>query len=76
MEVTAIRQQLEHGFIYTGRVNSDRPMADGLTKPHATCGNCLRSCLLGDGKLCGLQLSRVVEGQVGATVIKQKIFRR
>ena len=31
MEVTAIRQRLEHGFIYTG-LNSDRLMADGLTK--------------------------------------------
>ena len=32
MEVTAIRQRLEHGFICTGWVNSDRQMADGLTK--------------------------------------------
>ena len=32
-EVTAIRQRLEHGFIYTGWVNSDRQMADGLTTP-------------------------------------------
>ena len=35
IEVTAIRQRLEHGFIYTGWVNSDRQMADGLTKPQA-----------------------------------------
>ena len=35
IEVTAIRQGLEHGFIYTGWVNSDRQMADGLTKPQA-----------------------------------------
>ena len=35
MEVTAIRQRLEHGFIYTGWVNSDRQMTDGLTKPQA-----------------------------------------
>ena len=35
MEVTAIRQRLEHGFIHTGWVNSDRQMADGLTKPQA-----------------------------------------
>ena len=34
MEVTAIRKRLEHGFIYTGCVNSDK-MADGLTKPQA-----------------------------------------
>ena len=34
-EVAAIRQRLEHGFIYTGWVNSDRQMADGLTKPQA-----------------------------------------
>ena len=34
-EVTASRQRLEHGFIHTGRVNSDRQMADGLTKPQA-----------------------------------------
>ena len=32
IEVTAIRQRLEHGFIHTGWVNSDRQMADGLTK--------------------------------------------
>ena len=35
MEVTAIRQRLEHGFIYTAWVNSDRQMTDGLTKPQA-----------------------------------------
>ena len=35
IEVTAIRQRLEHRFIYTGWVNSDRQMADGLTKPQA-----------------------------------------
>ena len=35
IEATAIRQRLEHGFIYTGWVNSDRQMADGLTKPQA-----------------------------------------
>ena len=33
IEVTAIRQRLEHGVVYTGWVNSDRQMADGLTKP-------------------------------------------
>ena len=33
IEVTAIRQRLDYGFIYTGWVNSDRQMADGLTKP-------------------------------------------
>ena len=33
IEVTAIRQRLEHAFNYTGWVNSDRQMADGLTKP-------------------------------------------
>ena len=32
-EVTATRQRLKHGFIYTGWVNSDRQMADGLAKP-------------------------------------------
>ena len=26
---------MEHGFIYTGWVNSDRQMTDGLTKPQA-----------------------------------------
>ena len=35
IEVTAIRQRLEHGFIYEGWVNSDRKMANGLTKPQA-----------------------------------------
>ena len=35
IEVTAIRQRLEHGFIHTGWVNSDRQMADRLTKPQA-----------------------------------------
>ena len=29
------RQRLEHGCIYTGWANSDRQMADGLTKPQA-----------------------------------------
>ena len=33
IEVIAIRQRLEHGFICTGWVNSDRQMAEGLTKP-------------------------------------------
>ena len=33
IEVTAIRQRLEHGFIHKGWVNSDRQVADGLTKP-------------------------------------------
>ena len=35
IEVTLIRQRLDHGFIYTGWVSSDRQMADGLTKPQA-----------------------------------------
>ena len=35
MELTAIRQRLEHGFILTGWVNSDRQVADGRTKPQA-----------------------------------------
>ena len=35
IEVTAIRQRLEHGFINAGWVNTDRQMADGLTKPQA-----------------------------------------
>ena len=33
IEVTAIRQRMEHGLIYVGWVKSDRQMADGLTKP-------------------------------------------
>ena len=33
VEVTAIRQRLEHGFIYTSWVNSDGQIADGLAKP-------------------------------------------
>ena len=33
METTAIRQRLEHGFISTRWVNSDKQMADGHTKP-------------------------------------------
>ena len=35
IEVTAIRQRLEHGFIFTRWVNCYRLMADGLTKPQA-----------------------------------------
>ena len=35
MGVTAIRQRLEHGFIFTEWVNSDRQIADRLTKPQA-----------------------------------------
>ena len=34
-EVTAIRHWLEHGFIFSGWVNSDRQLAEGLTKPQA-----------------------------------------
>ena len=34
-EATAIKQRLEHGFIYTSWVNSDSQMADRLTKPQA-----------------------------------------
>ena len=35
IKVTASRQRLEHVFIFSGWVNSDRQMADGLTKPQA-----------------------------------------
>ena len=35
IEVTAIRQQLEHGFINTGWVKFGRQMTEGLTKPQA-----------------------------------------
>ena len=42
-EVTAIGQRLEHGFIYTGWVNSDRQMADGRNLRQL--GSYLRSCL-------------------------------
>ena len=35
IQVTAITQRLEHGFINTGWVNPDRQMTDGLTKPQA-----------------------------------------
>ena len=35
IEITAIKQRLGHGAIYTGWVNSDRQMADGFTKPAA-----------------------------------------
>ena len=35
IEVTAITQRLEHGIIFTGWVNSDRQMVDGLAKPQA-----------------------------------------
>ena len=35
IEVIAIRQRLERGFIFSRWVNSDRQMADGLTKPQA-----------------------------------------
>ena len=35
VEVTAVGQRLEHGFIHTVWVKSDRQMADGLAKPQA-----------------------------------------
>ena len=60
IEVTAIRQRLEHGFIHTGRVNSDRQMADGLTKPQAAW-KLLEIMSAGNGKSFGKRLSRVQE---------------
>ena len=60
IEVTAIRQRLEHGFIFSGWVNSDRQMADGLTKLKKL-GSYLRSCLPENGKLFGTRLSSVQE---------------
>ena len=64
IEVTPIRQRLEHGFIYTSWVNSDGQMADGLRR----LGSCWGSCLQGDGKLYGMQLFQ------SGTVIWQKRF--
>ena len=60
IEVTAIRQRLEHGFICTGKANFDRQMADGLTKPQAAW-TLLEIMSAGDGKSCGTRLSRAQE---------------
>ena len=60
IEVTATRQRLEHGFIYTSWANSDRQVADGLTKPEAAW-KLLEIMSAGDGKSYGMQLSRVPE---------------
>ena len=60
IEVTAIRQRLEHGFIFTGWVNSDRQMADGLAKPR-TVWKLLEIVCLEMEKLFGTRLSRVQE---------------
>ena len=58
--VTAIRQRLEHGFIFSGWVNSDRQMADGLTKPQ-TAWKLLDITSARKWKLFGTRLSRVQE---------------
>ena len=59
--VTAIRQRLEHEFIYTGWVNSDRQMADGLTKPQAAW-KLFETMSAGKLKIVfGTRLSRVQE---------------
>ena len=58
VEVTAIRQRLEHGFTFSGWVNSDRQMADRLTKPLAAWK--LLEIMFA-GKSFGTRLSRVQE---------------
>ena len=74
MELTAIRQRLEHGFIFTGWVNSDRQMAVGLTKPQAA-----RKLLeiMSAGKMenrLGRDIPECKKAQGGRTVRKQKRF--
>ena len=61
IEVTAIRQRLEHGFIYTGwgGILTSRWQTD--SRNLRRLGSCLRSCLQGDGKSCGTRLARVQE---------------
>ena len=70
--VTAIRQRLVHGFIYTGWVNSDRQMADGLTKPHAAW-KLFETMSAGKLKIVfGTRLSRVQESSRWQDVQKAK----
>ena len=59
MEVTAIRQRLEHGFIYTRWVNSGKWQTD--SRNLRQLGSYLRSCLRENGKSFGTRLSRVQE---------------
>ena len=59
VEVIATKnKRLEHGSFYTGRVNSDRQRQMD-SRNLRRLGSCLRSCLLGGGKISGMQRSRV-----------------
>ena len=70
--VTAIRQRLVHGFIYTGWVNSDRQMADGLTKSQAAW-KLFETMSAGKLKIVfGTRLSRVQESSRWQDVQKAK----
>ena len=74
IEVTAIRQRLEHGFIYTGWVNSDRQMADGLTKPQ-TAWKLLEIMSAEKMENCwGRDFPECKKAQGGRTVRRQKRF--
>ena len=74
IEVTAIRQRLEHGFIYTGWVNSDRQMADGLTKPQAAW-KLLEIMSAGKWKIVwDATFQACKKSQGGRTVRRQKRF--
>ena len=57
IEVTAIRQRLEHGFIFSKWVNFDRQMAKRSHENLRRFGSCLRSCLWENGKSFGAPLS-------------------
>ena len=74
IEVTPIRQRLEHGFIYTGWMNSDGQMADGLAKPQAAW-KLLEIMSAGRWKIVwDATFPECPKSQVGGTVIWQKRF--
>ena len=73
IEVTAIRQRLEHGFIFSGWVNSGRQMADGLTKPQAAWKLLDHVCGKMENRL-GRDFPECKKAQGGRTVRRQKRF--
>ena len=74
IEVTAIRQRLEHGFVCTGWVNSDRQLADGLTKPQ-TAWKLLEIMSAEKMENCwGRDFPECKKAQGGRTVRRQKRF--
>ena len=73
IEVTAIRQRLELGFIFSKWVNFDRQMANGLTKSQAV-RKLLEIMSVGKWKIVWGATFRCKKAQGGRTVSRQKRF--